>query len=199
MSTRSSNFKVGVIVPSHFEAKFIEPGEFELTVCGMGKVNGAWAVMELARRGASAILLTGLAGGLRELEIGDVITAEKIMEGDYDASPVETDKHLSFAKRLRARWAKLACMVTQDRFLMKNEYPSAMLMPHPLATDMESYAVAFIGRRLGIPVYIVKIISDVADDKAHADFMKSCTAQAKRLNRVINDSVTEIRRELHGA
>lgn len=184
----SSTEKVGVIVPSSFEMSFVDTralGGAILSVTGMGKLNGASGVYQLRAMGAERILLTGFAGGLRGLRIGDVVNADGVIEGDYDAKPLETVAHVLAGDKISH--GSRSWFITQDRFLMRDIYGG--LEAETLATDMESYGVVHAARRLGVPVFVVKVISDLVDENAEHDFLKACTEQAGRLNDTISTCV----------
>lgn len=59
-------------------------------LCGIGKVAAATTTTLLAQHfGASAIVMTGVAGGLgRGVKVGDVVVARELLQHDMDASPI---------------------------------------------------------------------------------------------------------------
>lgn len=195
MLSPSSNIKIGIIVPSSFEAKFVEPSAYEgheLIISGMGKIQSTLAVA-LYYRKVDHFLLTGFCGGIRGCDKGDVLLPAKIIEGDYDKRPIEVYPRfmqmpmpMDTPLNIPVSWATLVC---QDRFLMENPYPWQDLV---MATDMESYAVAYACEVLDIPCTIYKIVSDMVDGNAAKDFLESCTTLAPKLNELIRHSIKQI-------
>jgi adenosylhomocysteine nucleosidase len=59
-------------------------------LCGIGKVAAANTTALLAERfGVSAIVMTGVAGGLGPgVKVGDMVVAEALLQHDMDASPI---------------------------------------------------------------------------------------------------------------
>lgn len=205
MSIHSSNSKkIGVIVPSFFEAQFVKRVGMKNTkfgVSGMGKLRASWAVRTMAQEGCEAILLTGFAGGLQHLEKGDVVTAIKAIEGDYDTRPLEEFPNSILCRPLQIEDSKMCFFISQDKFLTENIYADSKIFEHggehrTMAIDMEAYAVAFAGKSLGIPVFIVKMISDTVDGDSEKDFLSACSKMSPRLNEVIGESISLIRKEV---
>lgn len=205
MLNRSFNSKkIGVIVPSFFEAQFIKRVGMKNTtfgVSGMGKLRASWAVRTMVKDGCKAILLTGFAGGLQHLKKGDVVTAIKVIEGDYDTRPLESFPNSIFTKPLQIANSKMCFFVSQDKFLTKNIYAETNIFENggehrTMATDMEAYAVAFAGKSLDVPVFIVKMISDTVDGDSEKDFLSACSQMSDRLNEVISESISLIRKEI---
>lgn len=203
MKTELKN-KIGVIVPSFFEAQFVKRVGMKNTkfaVSGMGKLRASWAVRTMFQEGCKAILLTGFAGGLQHLQKGDVVTAIKAIEGDYDTQPLERFPNFIPCKPLAVKDSKMCFFVSQDKFLSKNIYAGTQIFEHggehrTVATDMEAYAVAFAGKSLNIPVFIVKMISDTVDGDSEKDFLSACSQMSDRLNEVISESISLIRKEV---
>ena len=193
---RSCNMNdgVGVIVPSAFEAAFLE-GVGGVYISGMGKLRAAAAVQALVRDyGCRRILLAGFCGGLSDCKPGDVVQPWRIMECDYDARPLEIWPnmiHVQSGGMLKSggEWATFMC---QDRFIMDNPY-AEMDLGGPAVTEMEAYAVALTASTLGVPFNVVKIVSDMADGSADKDFAESCRRLAGKLAATIARAVEEIK------
>lgn len=195
--------KIGIIVPSFMEGQLLDIKgikKIELCISGMGKVRAALGVVELIDKGCTSILLTGYAGALRGLKMGDVVTPSYIYEGDYHAEPFENYPNCITIQNQFFEKAKNCEIVTQDTFLKKNIYGHPTRITsighfERLATDMEAYAVAYFCGRLGIELYITKIISDVVGAKSEKNFLDSCTKLSEQLSVVIKKSIQQIRKE----
>jgi len=190
--------KIGIIVPSFMEGQLLDIKgikNIELSISGMGKVRAALGVVELIKKGCKSILLTGYAGGLYGLKMGDVVTPYAVIEGDYHAEPFEKYPNSLVLNNIFLKHAKHCSLITQDMFLKKNIYKEQLFDGVDLATDMEAYAVAYFCRQLGIKLYVVKIISDVVGAKSEKNFLDSCTKLSEQLSFVIKKSIEQIRKE----
>lgn len=193
---------IGVVCPSRFEHEVLQktawPAGVELVYTGMGKVRSSYAVTAWAarRERVRAVVLAGFAGSLTPaLRVGDVIEPSVVVEQDYDARPFERfPNRIRLSARRLVSGSRDAVMLTQDRFLTSNPYAgSAYARRHPrLACDMESYAVAYTCRQAALPLHIIKLISDTADENADHDFLKAC----RRLSGRLTDTVLEAVRRL---
>lgn len=168
----------------------------------MGKLRASWTARTMSEEGCQAILLTGFAGGIAGLKKGDVVVATKVYEGDYNTTPLEEYPNSIECEPLPIRDSMQAEFVSQDRFLTQDVYLEDAhhfkfsCSGSGVATDMESYAVAFAGRSLALPVFIVKIISDLVDNESEKDFLSACSKMSGRLNEVIGEAVNMIRKKV---
>ncbi|NIM39707.1 MAG: 5'-methylthioadenosine/adenosylhomocysteine nucleosidase [Hydrogenophaga sp.] len=78
-------------------------------------------------------------------------------------------------------------LVTGDRFVSRTAESEALQrdLPDALAVDMESAAVAQVCADFGVPLAVVRTISDRADDAAHVDFPRFLTQVASRYSAAI--------------
>jgi len=78
-------------------------------------------------------------------------------------------------------------LVTGDRFVSRTTESEALQrdLPDALAVDMESAAVAQVCADFGVPLAVVRTISDRADDAAHVDFPRFLTQVASRYSTAI--------------
>lgn len=163
-----------------------------LVLSGIGKVAAAVTTALLAQRfGASALLFTGVAGGIGAgVHVGDVVVGSSFLQHDLDASPIFprwqlpgrgvtriaadaalTEQLAAAAMALHGRVHR-GLIVSGDRFV-SSAAESARLageIPDALAVDMESAAVAHACLDLGLPLAVLRAVSDRADDEAHVDF-----------------------------
>lgn len=152
-------------------------------VSGMGKIRATCAVHDMFNRGYDRILLAGYCGGIRGCKKGDIFIPDRIINGDYDVRPLETyPEKISIGDEHPHK-----LMVSQDRFLTVNPYEFAYDF---IATDMESFAVAYTCRKLGLPFTIVKVVSDIVGSNSPEDFIASCKTLAPKLNSAIHNHLT---------
>lgn len=207
--SRLSNSKVGVIIPSFFEAQFVDRKikNTLFVVPGMGKVRAAIAVAQLRKSGVKSILLAGFAGGLRGLRVGEAVSAGLVIEGDYDAGDLQEYPNVKSCRKIVD--SSMKCIfISQDRFLKTDVYSAPgrknrggydkinihLNIASPVAVDMEAYAAVAAGHLLGASVYVAKIISDVVGRNSEGDFLSACSKQSVRMNNLIKEAVKEIRR-----
>lgn len=86
-------------------------------------------------------------------------------------------------------------LATGDRFVSRTADSEALQreLSDALAVDMESAAVAQVCADFGVPLAVVRTISDRADDAAHVDFPRFLTQVASRysaaiVERLLSDS-----------
>lgn len=171
-----------------------------LVRCGIGKVAAATtATVLLDAFGVSALLFTGVAGGLGDgVRVGDIVVATTLLQHDMNAEPLFPRWEVPLTGRARfgadpawsARLARagraLASMnshahaatlhqglvVSGDRFVATRAESDQLraLLPDALAVEMEGAAVAQVCHDFARPFAVVRTISDRADDAAHGDF-----------------------------
>jgi adenosylhomocysteine nucleosidase len=73
-------------------------------------------------------------------------------------------------------------VVSGDQFLSSSETRNSVLenLPKACAVDMESAAVAQVCRAAGLPLGVMRVISDSADGSAHIDFAKFVEESASK-------------------
>jgi adenosylhomocysteine nucleosidase len=188
----------GIICPSLFEYKALDRKRLAghaLIQSGMGKLRAMAACAKLHRQHSalSSVILVGFAGGLTpDLKIGDVIEPHTFIEQDYCAEPLEKFPNVIKQKKNKLLGHSIgAVMLTQDKFLKENPYKNRDLglRSKTLACDMESYAVAYFCRQMNVPFFVVKLISDCADENAEHDFLAACRKLSSKLNRVVLETV----------
>ena len=173
-----------------------------LVRCGIGKVAAATTTAVLLDAyDASALLFTGVAGGLGEgVRVGDIVVATTLLQHDMNAEPLFPRWEVPLTGRARfdadAAWtARLVqvgrtlaatdahavaatthagLVVSGDRFVATRTESDALraLLPDALAVEMEGAAVAQVCHDFARPFGVVRTISDRADDAAHGDFQR---------------------------
>ncbi len=175
----------------------------------IGKVAAATTAPALIERfGASAVVFTGVAGGLGPgVRVGDVVVAGEFLQHDLDASPIfprhevplygrarfATDAALSERLVRAAREAlpqaplHQGLIVSGDRFVSTTAEALALQreLPDALAVEMEGAAIAQVCHDYGVPYAAVRTISDRADDAAPGDFTRFVQDVASRYSAAI--------------
>ncbi len=158
----------------------------EVLHVGVGKVQAATALARhlahLDRR-PDLVVNIGTAGGLGEQQLGEVHEVSRVHQHDFDheglaafvgrplpGGPIE----LPGPSDARAHLA------TGDRVILRRSDRDALAAQADLV-DMEGYAVAATCRALGVPVWLVKAVSDAADDEARMTFHQTLRLCSTRL------------------
>lgn len=189
-----------VIGGKTFHSGSIEGMPCVIVECGVGKVNAACATqMAIDLYQPRAIVNTGVAGGVAGgLHIGDFIIGEKLVQHDFDISPlgyvrgelpngpktgkptfVQTDISLLNAildavkKCAPEHSARLGCIASGDIFVASSQIKNDLrTLFNADAAEMEGAAVAYVAQQSGIPCAVVRAISDLADGTAPDNFAK---------------------------
>jgi adenosylhomocysteine nucleosidase len=186
---------------------------------GIGKVAAATtASLLITHYGCDALLFTGVAGGIGEgVRVGDMVLGTHCLQHDMDASPLfpryelpmrgvsALPTHAALTQVLRGVLEALCeqgsisvhegLIVSGDKFVsaaadaqrLKRDLRAAGY--EPLCVEMEGAAVAQVCADVEVPFALARIISDRADDTAHADFMAFLTTRAAPLSEQITRSV----------
>jgi adenosylhomocysteine nucleosidase len=149
---------------------------------GIGKVAAALtATVLIDKFQVHSIVFTGVAGGLAaQAKVGDVVVANALLQHDMDASPLfppyvvpltgcaqfPSDANITQCLVRSARQALPHVTVHAASRQLQTDLPEAM------AVEMEGAALAQVCRDFGVPLGVVRTISDRADDDAHTDFSK---------------------------
>ena len=180
----------------------------------IGKVNAATTATVLIEKfGAKKILFSGVAGAIdSDLKIGDLIIATKTCQHDVDLTVFgyepgfipeskvyfECDEELNsiarnVAKRLKIK-LKEGIIASGDQFIHSKERKSWIAKTfRASAIEMEGGAVGCVTWTLNIPFFMLRSISDSAEEGAGVDFdeflEESSRVSAKFLIEMLNDIV----------
>ncbi|MCX5079914.1 nucleosidase [Streptomyces sp. NPDC056121] len=147
------------------EAQFLDT-DLPVLLTGMGKVNAATALATVLARGPrpSGIVNLGTAGALRPGWTGTHVIGSVIqhdldnavlasLTGEVYGAPIDLPDHGG------------PVLATGDSFI-SDEAARARLAAHAPLVDMEGYALASAAQQAGVPLRIVKHVSDEAGDGA---------------------------------
>jgi adenosylhomocysteine nucleosidase len=175
-----------------------------------GKVAAAMTATALIERYAvDTIIFTGVAGGVHpELNVGDVVIADKLIQHDFDASlsgmfaqfeiPLLGISHFPVEERLTAlalagaeRYLQssgssnrtmVGTIASGDEFVAGLERLEELraAIPGLLCVEMEGAAVAQVCHEYKVPFLVIRTISDNADHSAPGDFISFLNETASR-------------------
>jgi len=175
---------------SYYEATY-KGKELVIAYSKIGKVFSSLTASTLLEKfGCTKLLFSGVAGAINpELKIGDLIIADKLCQHDLDISIfghaygyvpegavfVESDATLREVAKEVAKKSELSLIegtiATGDQFVASNER-KAFITEHfkADALEMEGASVAVVCDALNVPFFVLRAISDTANDDAGIDF-----------------------------
>jgi len=175
---------------SYYEATY-KGHDLVIAYSKIGKVFSSLTASTLIEKFAcSKLLFSGVAGAINpELKIGDLIIADKLCQHDLDitvfghphgfvpegAVYVETDAELREIAKKVASKNELSLIegtiATGDQFVASSERKAFIESTFKAdALEMEGASVAVVCDALNVPFFILRAISDTANDDAGIDF-----------------------------
>jgi len=175
---------------SYFQAEF-NGIELVIAYSKIGKVfSTLTASIMIEKFGVEKILFSGVAGGINpNLKIGDLIYATKLTQHDLDITAfghpfgyvpegavfIETSSALNIIADKVAEENKIklgkGVIATGDQFVANPERKNWIEKEFKAdALEMEGASVAVVCNSLEIPFFILRAISDSANDTADMDF-----------------------------
>lgn len=199
-----------VIAGSVYAEGILEGLPAVVVQCGVGKVNAALCVQALCDCfGVTHIVNTGVAGSLNaELDIGDFVISKEAIYHDFDchvinpkysvgqvpgmdirafpADDMLTDLAYTAATEQCPGHAHIGTVASGDQFICNREQKENIIKnTNALCTEMEGAAISHAAYRNGIPVVVIRAISDKADDSAQMDYPTFEAIAAKRCADVV--------------
>ena len=187
-----------------------------LVKCGVGKVNAARTTQILIDNfDMDCIINVGSAGGIDpELNIGDIVVADRLVQYDFDITGVgdyelgeicdlgkyiKTDKDLldvvlNIGNKLDKVNIKIGTIASADRFtkdpndapIIRKEFGNSECV------EMEGAAVAQVCFLDDIPFLVIRGISDVANGNNRMDFHEYLKMASKQCAIILDKLIKEI-------
>ncbi len=180
-----------------------------VATCGIGKVYAAICAQTMILRYAPALLInTGVAGTLSsELGIGDVAVATELVQHDMDTSPIgdpvglvsginkiyfeadaDTADELMVVMQKKGIRAVRGRIASGDQFVASGAVKDRIRTCFDaIACEMEGAAIAHVAAVNGVPVAVLRTISDSADGDAVSDYPAFVKEMAARSVSVLFD------------
>lgn len=157
-----------------------------LLVTGPGKVRAAIATAALlARARPLEVVNLGTAGALRD-GVEGIQVIGRVVQHDFDDAVLQQLTGQNYEAPIEL--GDGPTLATGDRFVA-DEATRARLAEHAEVVDMEGYAVAAAARAAGVPVRLVKQISDHGDENATESWSATVAIQAQRLAAWVRDEL----------
>jgi adenosylhomocysteine nucleosidase len=147
-------------------------------ITGVGKVRAATAVARvLATARPASVVNLGTAGGLRP-GLGGVHEIGTVIQHDFASRAIEALTGIGFGPPLVL--GEGLTLATGDQFVAGGAVREALVKAADLV-DMEGYAVAAACRDADVPVRLVKVVSDDADEHALRSWRETIADNAHTL------------------
>lgn len=178
-----------IVSATEAEARYV-PAGLPVVITGIGKTAAATATTQaLAGRAPDDLVVVniGTAGALRPGLTG-LFTPRRVLNHDLDADLVRA-LGLDPEELIELPGGDGVTLATGDRFVADPRLRDELARRADLV-DMEGYAVAYACRRLGVPVRLVKHVSDAADESA-MDWPTVVDASARVLGAWLSTELAE--------
>ncbi|GAB4224066.1 MAG: 5'-methylthioadenosine/adenosylhomocysteine nucleosidase [Francisella sp.] len=189
-------------------------GDKELVIAysKIGKVfSSLTATIMIEHFGVEALLFTGVAGGLQDLQVGDIIAATSTVQHDVDITAFgypygkipHSDINIQTSGYLLQQAIKSAndlgitlhtgVIATGDQFVHSAERKEFIAKEfNAKAIEMEGASVNLICNEMKIPSLIIRSISDTADGDAPENFDEFANMAAIRSAKLIMQVISNI-------
>lgn len=200
MHVESTTETAGIV----FWTGTIEGEDVTLALGGVGKAMAAMAATLLIELcDPDYILNAGVAGGLRDTQkVTDLVISSRIIQGDYDTSPLDGpegfgkvfDPDIRLVNRARQILdelqlpSELGEVVSQDKFVARPEDVAFIRShwPGTACAEMEAGAIAQVAHAFRVPFLAVRALSDVTGhDDNPMEFEKFTEVAAENTARFI--------------
>ncbi|GAA4514487.1 nucleosidase [Actinoallomurus oryzae] len=161
------------------EAQYLDTS-LPVLLTGMGKINAATALATTLARGPlpSSVVNLGTAGALRPGWTGTHLIGT-VIQHDLDSDTLRSLTGETYGAPLVLEDTG-PTLATGDSFIADDVARARLAAQAPLV-DMEAYALATAARRAGVPVRIVKHVSDEAGEGAAKTWRETVAECARAL------------------
>ncbi|MER5641964.1 nucleosidase [Kitasatospora sp. NPDC002227] len=169
-----------LVVAVREEAAYLGDG-LPVLLTGIGKVNAASAVAAVLAQGVrpASVVNLGTAGALRP-GLGGTHEIAQVLQHDIDTPVLHALTGRSYGAPLTLHDGPGLTLATGDLFV-SDEAAKERLARDADLVDMEGYAVATVAQRAGVPVRLVKHVSDEAGAGADRTWREAVDGCAKLL------------------
>jgi len=169
-----------IVVALEREARHLHVSELPVLVTGVGKICAASALSAvLARQRPSRIINMGTAGALRE-DLSGTQVIGRVIQHDFDDEAISALTGERFGAPIELGNGG-PVLGTGDVFVIGGAARQALLERGVDLVDMEGYAVARVAQDFGLPVTLVKQISDGAGEEAGKSWTDNVDDCAEKL------------------
>ncbi|WP_240670378.1 nucleosidase [Actinoplanes solisilvae] len=163
------------------EARHLET-DLPVLITGLGKVNAAMALtraLMAATEEPSMILNIGTAGALRDGVTG-LHVVRRVIQHDLNTELLRSLTDQTFGGPLDLAEPDGVVLATGDSFIADDTSRTRLAARADLV-DMEGYALVSAANELGVPIRLVKYVSDNANQEATKTWRHAVNYAAKQL------------------
>lgn len=162
------------------EAQFYD-GDLPLLLTGMGKVNAAVSLASVLARGQrpSGVINLGTAGALRPGWRGTHVVG-RVIQHDLDRDVLRELTGESWGQPFVLSDHDGPTLATGDVFI-PDPLVRKRLAERAALVDMEAYALAAVANQVGVPIRVVKHVSDSASEEAAKSWRATMAGSAHAL------------------
>ncbi|BAU88196.1 5-methylthioadenosine nucleosidase [Streptomyces laurentii] len=155
--------------------------DLPMLLTGMGKVNAATALATVLARGPhpSEVVNLGTAGALRPGWTGTHVVGT-VIQHDLDSRLLARLTGEQYGAPLTLPGGSDVVLATGDMFISDDE-ARERLAARAALVDMEGYALASVAAQAGVPLRVVKHVSDEAGEGADRTWRESVAECARHL------------------
>ncbi|GAB2844027.1 nucleoside phosphorylase [Microbacterium insulae] len=156
------------------------PG-FDQLVTGPGKLQATYALTRaLDAADYDEVVVVGTAGAIDARLDADVYDIDAAIQHDVTDIDGIVGQHVSLPPRVEVGREGVT-IATGDHFVDDAEAVSVIRPLGAGLVDMETYAYIWVAERFGVPIRVLKAVSDRAQDNALTDWRATVTACSHRL------------------
>jgi len=164
--------------------QYWEPDQFEGQIafmcCGVGRKRAKKSIKQILDYVLpDRIIIAGFAGAINpEVQVGDLLLTRDVYYAENDTNTFfnfDTDLTAFFSKTLKKETIShhIGTGVCCDKMVDNAEYKQALRKKYKAdCVDMESYHIQKILQDKNIPIAMIRVISDKADESLGVDFSK---------------------------
>jgi nucleoside phosphorylase len=179
--------RIYVFAASDMEAQSVRkiagPNELVLVICGMGPLNAkskAEAVLRFGEK-PDAIVVVGLCGGLTQsIGEGRIVAYTECLSSKPGNPSLRCSKTVTDTLMSALMTAKIPCEwvvgITSARIATTREERLLLAKSGAAVVDMETYPIVRAAAEIGVPVVVLRVVSDSMD------------RELPDLNRALNDA-----------
>ncbi|MET0735303.1 MAG: nucleosidase [Microbacterium sp.] len=160
------------------------PG-FERLVTGPGKLQATYALTRALDAGAyDEVVVVGTAGAIDPRLTASVYDVDAAIQHDVTDIDGIVGQHVSLPARVELDREGVT-IATGDHFVDDSEAVEVIRPLGAALVDMETYAYAWVAAQFGIPIRVLKAVSDRAQDDAITDWRATVAACSAQLREVV--------------
>jgi len=154
---------------------------FDRLVTGPGKLQATYALTRaLDATAYDEIVVVGTAGAIDARLDASVYEISAALQHDVTDIDGIVGQHVSLPARVELA-ADGVTIATGDHFVDDSEAVEVIRPLGAVLVDMETYAYIWVAERFGVPIRVLKAVSDRAQDGAITDWRTAVTACSHQL------------------